>query len=197
MEAGIEVVEEVVLRVLLSGIGVGKHSFRTGFAYLLAEPGKVDLLRITEVQRHIRGTGIAFINRLVGWIKVIEGFVTEILFGLMIIAVQDNDILQQLVIEADQFLFQQFYPSPDTESDGQFSATVHGVDAVITSTHEEDKQGGTGNVIRVFFIIVGTFLHEISSSSGMFLQCDIFFLYLGKHLNKLLRGFLDDAVDID
>ena len=39
----------------------------------------------------------------------------------------------------DQFLFQQFYPSPGTKSDGQLSAMVHGVDAVITGTHEEDK----------------------------------------------------------
>ncbi len=31
----------------------------------------------------------------------------------------------------------------------------------------------------------------------MFLQRDVFVLYPGKHFNKLLRGFLDDAVDID
>ena len=31
----------------------------------------------------------------------------------------------------------------------------------------------------------------------MFLQCDVFVLYLGKYLYKLLRGFLDDAVNID
>lgn len=37
METGIEVVEEGVLRVLLPGIGVGKHSFGTGFTYSLAE----------------------------------------------------------------------------------------------------------------------------------------------------------------
>ena len=87
METGIEVVEESILRGLLSGIGVGKHSFGTGFAYLLTEPGKVDLLRITEVQRHIRGTGIAFINRLVWRVKIIKGLVTEILLGLVIITV--------------------------------------------------------------------------------------------------------------
>ena len=83
------------------------------------------------------------------------------------------------------------------KSDGQLSAMVHGVDAVITGTHEEDKQGGTGDVIRVSFIVVGTFLHEVDPSSGMFLQRDVFVLYPGKHFNKLLRGFLDDAVDID
>jgi hypothetical protein len=82
--------------------------------------------------------------------------------------------LQQLVVKADQFLLQQFYPSPGTKSDGQLSAMVHGVDAVITGTHEEDKQGGTGDVIRVSFIVVGTFLHEVDPSSGMFLQRDVF-----------------------
>lgn len=44
METGIEVVEEGVLRVLLPGIGVGKHSFGTGFTYSLAEICQVDLL---------------------------------------------------------------------------------------------------------------------------------------------------------
>ena len=101
------------------------------------------------------------------------------------------------MIKADQFLFQQFYPSPDTKSDGQFSVTVHGVDAVITGTHEEDKQGGTGDIIRVSFIVVGTFLHEVGFSSGMLLQCNVFVLYPGKHFDQLLRRFLDDAVDID
>lgn len=37
MESGIEVVEESVLRILLTGVGVGKHSFATRFAYFLAE----------------------------------------------------------------------------------------------------------------------------------------------------------------
>lgn len=48
METGIEVVEEGVLRVLLPGIGVGKHSFGTGFTYSLAEICQVDLLFISE-----------------------------------------------------------------------------------------------------------------------------------------------------
>ena len=45
METGIEVVEEGVLRVLLPGIGVGKHSFGTGFIYSLAEICQISVLR--------------------------------------------------------------------------------------------------------------------------------------------------------
>lgn len=45
METGIEVVEEGVLRVLLPGIGVGKHSFGTGFTYSLAEICQIFVLR--------------------------------------------------------------------------------------------------------------------------------------------------------
>ena len=45
METGIEVVEEGVLRVLLPGIGVGKHSFGTGFTYSLAEICQISVLR--------------------------------------------------------------------------------------------------------------------------------------------------------
>ena len=45
METGIEVVEEGVLRVLLPGIGVGKHSFGTGFTYSLS------LIHISEPTR--------------------------------------------------------------------------------------------------------------------------------------------------
>ena len=40
---------------------------------------------------------------------------------------------------------------------------VHGVDAVITGTHEEDKQGGTGDVIRVSFIVVDVYKRQVPS----------------------------------
>jgi hypothetical protein len=49
MESGIEAVEESVLRILLTGVGVGKHSFATGFAYFLAEISQADLLFISEI----------------------------------------------------------------------------------------------------------------------------------------------------
>lgn len=106
METGIEVVEEGVLRVLLPGIGVGKHSFATRFTDFLAEICQADLLFITEVLRHIRGTGVAFIDRLVGRIKIKEGFGSDVLGSLPVVTVQDNNILQQLVVKADQLLFQ-------------------------------------------------------------------------------------------
>ena len=49
MESGIEAVEESVLRILLTGVGVGQHSFATGFAYFLAEISQADLLFISEI----------------------------------------------------------------------------------------------------------------------------------------------------
>lgn len=197
MESGIEVVEEGVLRILLTGIGVGKHSFATRFAYFLAEVCQADLLFIPEILRHVRGTGIALIDRLVRRIKIKEGFSSDVLSGLSVVTIHDNDILQQLVVEADQFLFQQFHPSPEAESDGQLATPVHGVDAVITSTHKEDKQGGTGDVVRVPIIVIGAFFHEVGFSPGIFAQGYIFLLYPGKHSYQLFRGFLDNAVDID
>lgn len=197
METGIEVVEEGILRILLPGIRVGKHSFATRFVYFLTEICQGDLLFVPEVLRHIRGTGITLIDRLVRRVKIKEGFGSDILSGLPVVTVQNNDILQQLMVKADQFLFQQFHPSTETEGDGQLSLAVHGVDAVIASAHKEDKQGGTGDVIRGTFIVIGTFLHEVGFSSGMFSQCDVFLLYPGKHPDQLFRGFLDDAVDID
>lgn len=197
METGIEVIEEGVLRIFLPGIRVGKHSFATRFTYFLTEVCQGDLLFVPEVLRHVRGAGIALIDRFIRRIKIKERFGSEVLSGLPVVTVQDNDILQQLVVKADQFLFQQFHPSPESKGDGQLPLAVHGVDAVITSAHEEDKQGGTGDVIWACFIVIGTFLHEVSPSSGMFFQCDVFLLYPGKHSDQLFRGFLDNPVDID
>ena len=51
METGIEVVEEGILRILLPGIGVGKHSFATRFVYFLTEICQGDLLFVPEVLR--------------------------------------------------------------------------------------------------------------------------------------------------
>lgn len=197
METGIEVVEEGVLRVLLPGIGVGKHSFTTGFAYFLAEIRQAGLLFVSEILRHIGCAGIALIDRLIRRIKIKEGVGSDVFCGLPVVTVQDHDILQLLVVKADQFLFQQFYPSSEAESDGQLSATVHGVNAVIAGAHKEDKQGGTGYVIRITFIVKGAFLHEVGPSSGMFFQSDVFVLYPRKHPDQLLRGFLDNTIDID
>ena len=63
-------VEEGVLRVLLPGIGVGKHSFGTGFTYSLAEICQVDLLFISEVLWHVGGAGVTLIDRLIRRVKI-------------------------------------------------------------------------------------------------------------------------------
>ena len=70
MEAGVQVVEEGVLRVLLPGIGVGKHSFGTGFTYSLAEICQVDPLFISEVLWHVGGAGVTLIDRLIRRVKI-------------------------------------------------------------------------------------------------------------------------------
>ena len=62
--------EEGVLRVLLPGIGVGKHSFGTGFTYSLAEICQVDLLFISEVLWHVGGAGVTLIDRLIRRVKI-------------------------------------------------------------------------------------------------------------------------------
>ena len=197
MKSGIEVIEEVIFRILLPGIGVGKHSFGTGFSYLLAEPGEADLFRITEILRHIGSAGVTFIDRLVGRIKIIKGSISKILLRFPVVTIQDNDILQQLVVKTDQFLFQQFHPSAKAESYGQFSVTVDRIDTVIAGTHKEDKKGGTGHVIRIPVIVISAFFHEVSSSLGMFAQGNVLVLYPGKRSDQLFRGVPDNAIDID
>ena len=57
METGIEV-------------GVGKHSFGTGFTYSLAEICQVDLLFISEVLWHVGGAGVTLIDRLIRRVKI-------------------------------------------------------------------------------------------------------------------------------
>lgn len=168
MESGIKVVEEGVLRMLLPGVGVGKHSFGTGQVYLLAKIGQGYLLLIPEVLRHIGGTGVALIDRLVRRVKIKQGLTAKVLSGLPVVTVQDNDILQQLVVETDQFLFQQLYPSAEAESDGQFPAAVHRIDAVIAGAHKEDEQGGTGHVVRIPLIVKGALFHEAGFALCMF-----------------------------
>lgn len=197
METGIKVVEEGIRRILLPGIGVGKHSFATRFAYFLTKICQGDLFFIPKILRHIGGAGIAFIDRFIRRIKIKEGFGPDVLSDLPVVAVQDNDVLQQLVVKADQFLFQQFHPAAETERNGQLSITVHGINAVIASAHEEDKKGGTGDVIRIPFIVIGAFLHEVGFSLGMLAKGHIFVLYPGKHCDQLFRGLLDHTVDID
>ena len=48
MEAGVQVVEEGVLRVLLTGIGVGEHSFASFLSQVLAESGQFYLAVVNE-----------------------------------------------------------------------------------------------------------------------------------------------------
>ena len=49
----VQVIEEGVLRVLLSRIGIREHSLHAHRVELLAEPGQSYLLRIVEPVRHV------------------------------------------------------------------------------------------------------------------------------------------------
>lgn len=86
---------------------------------------------------------------------------------------------------------------PKAKGYGQFPTSVYRINTVIAGTHKEDEQSGTGDVNRVTFIVIAALLHEVDSSSGMFFQCDVFFLYPGKHSDQLFWGIPDDALNID
>lgn len=152
MEAGVQVVEEGVLRVLLTGIGVGEHSFASFLSQVLAESGQLYLAVVIEVVRHVGGTGTGLVDGFVGRVEVEERFLSRVFFRLAVVPVQDDDALQQLVVEADQFLLQ--YPGAAARTEGyrEPALAVDRIDAVIAGAHEENKKGGTCDAIRVLFV---------------------------------------------
>lgn len=72
METGIQIVKESVLRVFLTGVGVGEHSFAALLPQLLAESGQLNLTVIIKVVRHVGGTGTGLVDGFVRWIEVEE-----------------------------------------------------------------------------------------------------------------------------
>lgn len=152
MEAGVQVVEEGVLRILLTGVGVGEHSFASLLSQVLAESGQLYLAVVIEVVRHVGGTGTGLVDGLVGRVEVEERFLSRVFFRLAVVPVQDDDALQQLVVEADQFLLQ--YPGAAARTEGyrELAFAVDRIDAVIAGAHEENEKGGTGDVIRVLLV---------------------------------------------
>ena len=140
MEAGVQVVEEGVLRVLLTGIGVGEHSFASFLSQVLAESGQFYLAVVIEVVRHVGGTGTGLIDGFVGRVEIKERFLSRVFFRLAVVPVQDDDALQQLVVETDQFLLQ--YPGAAARTEGyrEPALAVDRIDAVICCFHI--KAGG-------------------------------------------------------
>ena len=93
METGIEVVEEGVLRILLTGVGVGEHSFASLPSQVLAESGQFYLAVVIEVVRHVGGTGTGLVDGFVGRVEVEERFLSRVFFRLAVVSVQDDDVL--------------------------------------------------------------------------------------------------------
>ena len=196
MEAGVQVVEEGVLRVLLTGIGVGEHSFASFLSQVLAESGQFYLAVVIEVVRHVGGTGTGLIDGFVGRVEIKERFLSRVFFRLAVVPVQDDDALQQLVVETDQFLLQ--YPGAAARTEGyrEPALAVDRIDAVIAGAHEENEKGGTGDVIRVLLVEYPSLFHEIVPSFRTFLQGVVFALDAGKQSDQFFRRVAYDAVDI-
>lgn len=135
----IQIVEKGVLRIFLPGIGVGEHSLNTPRIQFFAESRQPDLLRIIEVLRHIGGTGVGFIDRLIRRIEIKERPFRCELLRLHVIAVENFDIFQQLAVRSDQFRIQQIGSFVITESKGQFPLFVHGVDGIVTRPHKKHE----------------------------------------------------------
>lgn len=196
MEAVIQIIKEGVCRIFLTGIGIGEHSFAAHIVQCHAELGQSDLVAVTEILRHIGGTVIRLVDRLVGRIEIEEGFLPRIFPGLAVIAVQNGHALKQLVVGAYHVLFQDLRTVAGPERHGQFPFPVYRIDAVITGAHEEDEQCGAGNVIRTVFVEEPAFLHEIVFSLRMSFQGMVFLLDAGKCSNQRLVVILYDPVDI-
>ena len=94
MEAGVQVVEEGVLWILLTGVGVGEHSFASLLSQALTESGQLYLAVVIEVVRHIGGAGSGLVDGFVGRVEVEERFFSRISSRLAVVPVQDDDALQ-------------------------------------------------------------------------------------------------------
>lgn len=183
METVIQIVEESIKRILLARIGVGKHSFAADIPYLPAEFRQTDLVVVIEIVGHVGGAVTRLIDRLVGRIEVKEGLLTRILAGLPVVPVQNDDSLQQLMVQAKQVLFQYFRTVARAERHGELALPVYRINAVVAGTHEEDEQGGAGDVIQIPPVEECTLFHEVRPPVCMFRQGMIFSLDTLQHLD--------------
>lgn len=197
MEAGVQVVEEGVLRVLLTGGGVGEHSFAAFLSQVLAESGQFYLAVVIEVVRHVGGTGTGLADGFVGRVEVEERFLSRVFFRLAVVPIQNDDALQQLVVESDQFLLQ--YPGAAARTEGyrEPALAVDRIDAVIAGAHEENEKGGTDDVIRMLLVEYPLLFHEIVPSFRTFLKNVVLALDAGKQSDQFFRCVAYDAVDIN
>lgn len=196
MEAVVQVVEESIGRILLARIGVGEHSFAAGIPYLPAELGQPDLVVVVEIVGHVGGIAARLVDRLVGRVEVEEGLPTRIFARLPVIPVQDDDSPQQLVVQAEQLFFQYSRTVARAERHGELAAAVYRIDAVVAGTHEEDEQGGAGDIVRIPLVEECAPFHEVCPPVRVFPQGMVFPLDAVQHPDQLLVGVLDDAVHV-
>lgn len=161
MEAVVQIIEKGVKGILLARIGVGKHSFAAGIPYLPAELGQPDLVVVVEIVGHVGGIAARLVDRLVGRIEVEEGLPARVFAGLPVIPVQDDDSPQQLMVQAEQLFFQYSRTVARAERHGELAAAVYRIDAVVAGTHEEDEQGGAGDIIRIPLVEECALFHEV------------------------------------
>ena len=196
VEAVVQVVEERVRRVLLTRVGVGKHSFAARTAQLPAELGQPYLVVVVEVVGHVRGAVVRLVHRFVGRVEVIEGLLPGVASGLPVVPVEDVHSLQQPVVGAQQFLFQYLRPVPGTEGHRELALPVHRVDAVVAGAHEEDEQGGAGHPVGTALVEEPALLHEVRLAFRMFLQRMVFLLDAAERRYQFLVRVLDGAVHV-
>ena len=186
MEAVVQVVEEGIGRILLARIGVGEHSFAAGIPYLPAEFGQPDLVVVVEIVGHVGSIAARLVDRLVGRIEVEEGLPARVFTGLP----------QQLMVQAEQLFFQYSRTVARAERHGELAAAVHRIDAVVAGTHEEDEQGGAGDIVRIPLVEECAPFHEVRPSVRVFPQGMVFPLNAVQRPDQLLVGVLDDAVHV-
>ena len=196
MEAVVQVVEEGIGRILLARIGVGEHSFAAGIPYLPAELGQADLVVVVEIVGHVGGIAARLVDRLVGRVEVEEGLPARVFAGLPIVPVQDDDSPQQFVVQTEQLFFQYSRTVARAERHGELAAAVHRIDAVVAGTHEEDEQGGAGDIVRIPLVEECAPFHEVRSPVRVFPQGMVFPLDTTQRPDQLLVGVLDDAVHV-
>ena len=196
MEAVVQVVEEGIGRVLFARVRVGEHSFAAGIPQVPAELGQADLVVVVEVVRHVGGAAARLVDRLVGWIKVEEGFLSGILRRPAVVSIQDDDSLQQFMVQAEQVLFQYFRAVARTERHGELAAAVYRIDAVVAGAHEEDEQRRAGDIVRTTLVEECASLHEVRPSVRVLRQGMVFSLDTIQCLDQFLRGVLDDTVHV-
>jgi len=194
---GIQVVEEGVLWIFLSWIGIREHSLYAHRVEFLTEPGQSDLLRIVEPVRHVRRTATRFAHRLIGRIEIEERPLRSIWQGLPVISVEDLHALKQPAVGHDQLPIQQVRTFSVAEAHRKLALAVDRIEGIVAGAHQKDEQCGPYQVVQSARIIAGTLLEEILLARLVSRQIAIIALQGQKRPDQLLRSVADHTVDVD